>query len=77
MRSRYERYDSSYLKNILKELDSGNAPNRRVVKLPCKDVTVEMGKPEDQYIKCPVCNKAFLITWSRVNRQRMKWHERN
>lgn len=55
------RKDEEFIKKTHKEFYSQQAPNRFVVKLPCKcGVNIELSRPQDQYVGCPKCLKQFL-----------------
>lgn len=45
-----------------------------ILKLPCGHGSVEITKPKDQFVVCPVCYKRFLLIWSKLTgRQRIEY----
>jgi len=43
--------------------------NLQIVKLPCGCASVEVTKTGDQWLKCPKCQKSFLLIWSQINKR--------
>lgn len=58
----------------LQELENerNKQPIHKTVKLPCGHATIELTKTGDQYIKCSICHKSFLLTWSSIGRHKMQ-----
>lgn len=53
-----------YLKQLLQEGYDQNS-SRKVLKLPCGCVSIELLKPEDVSGVCPKCMKPFYLVWQR------------
>lgn len=51
--------------NYLQKLDKeyNQRPIRQILKLPCGCTSIEITRPQDQYVTCPECYKKFLLIW--------------
>jgi hypothetical protein len=47
-------------------------PPKWIIKLPCGHGSVEVTKPEDQYITCGQCLKQFLLVWSKIGKHKIQ-----
>ena len=47
-------------------------PVRKILKLPCNCTSVEILRPEDTYIVCPVCFKKYLLTYSKIGKHKIE-----
>lgn len=50
--------------DILREQHRGYGPIHKILKLPCGHESVEIDKPEDQWVHCSTCHKDFRLVWS-------------
>lgn len=60
--------------NPLRELDKewDKRPVRQILKLPCGCTSVELSRPEDTYVTCPVCYKKFLLIYSKIGKHKIE-----
>jgi hypothetical protein len=66
---------SDSIRKILRENESGRIKrNPHVVKLPCGHGSVEITKPEDQWLVCNRCYQSFRLTWSPIEANRRIGH---
>jgi len=58
------------MNKLSKEIDK--RPIRKILRLPCGHGNVEITRPEDTYVTCPICYKKFLLTWSRIGKHKIE-----
>lgn len=59
--------DDNYVRQIVREFYNQKTPKKYVVQLPCKHARMELERPEDTCLQCPVCKNKFLYVHSMVN----------
>ena len=47
-------------------------PIRKILKLPCGHGSIEISRPQDQYVVCDTCYKKFLLIWSKIGRHKIE-----
>lgn len=61
--------DADNIRRIMRENDHGTK-KFWVIKMPCGHGSVEITKPEDQWLTCKKCLQSFLLTWSPIEANR-------